>query len=87
MLKSDRLVCEKNATIARSVTNYNLYRQSQLETNLSIVRVKITTLVIHQLNFWSFVIYERPILDDEPKPHKFACLAGSPLLSHRPRND
>ena len=24
MLKSDRLVCEKNATIAQSVTNYNL---------------------------------------------------------------
>ena len=24
MLKSDRLVCEKNATVAQSVTNYNL---------------------------------------------------------------
>ena len=24
MLKSDRLVCEKDATIAQSVTNYNL---------------------------------------------------------------
>ena len=22
---------------------------------------------------WSFVLYERPILDDEPKPHKLAC--------------
>ena len=22
---------------------------------------------------WSFVLYERPILEDEPKPHKSAC--------------
>ena len=29
-------------------------------------------------NIWSFVSCERPILDDEPKPHKFVCSARLP---------
>ena len=41
MLKSDRLVCEKNATKAQPVTNYNLDPSILIVTNLPIVRGKI----------------------------------------------
>ena len=41
MLKSDRLVCEKNTTIAQPVTNYNLDPSILIVTNLPIVRGKI----------------------------------------------
>ena len=37
-------------------------------------------------HFWSFVTYERPILDDEAKPQNMQSLAGCPLPSERPRN-
>ena len=41
MLKSDRLVCEKNAAKAQPVTNYNLESSILIVTKLSIVRGKI----------------------------------------------
>ena len=41
MLKSDRLVCEKNATIAQPVTNYNLDPSILIVKKLPIVRGKI----------------------------------------------
>ena len=41
MLKSDRLVCEKNATKAQPVTNYNLDSSILIVTKLPIVRGKI----------------------------------------------
>ena len=44
-----------------------------------------TVKITRGSDFWSFVLYETPILDDEPKPHKFAC-SGRPLKSQRPRN-
>ena len=36
-------------------------------------RVQFTVYVHVSLLLVSFVLYERPILKDEPKPHKFAC--------------
>ena len=41
MLKSDRLVCEKNAAIAQPVTNYNLDPSILIVMNLPIIHGKI----------------------------------------------
>ena len=64
MLKSDRLVCEKNATKAQPVTNCNLGSINSVyfnyEVNLLVVRGKIFVTIdicvslaqIHILSFW-----------------------------------
>ena len=32
----------------------------------------------HEVHYWSFISYKRPMLDDEAKPKKFACSGRLP---------
>ena len=44
---------------------------------LSIDRLQQTQPISTTTN-WSFVLYERPAFDDEPKPHKLGCSGRLP---------
>ena len=58
MLKSDRLVCEKNAAIAQPVTNYNLDPSILIVMNLPIVHGKSCNTIPLPLRSYSGDLYQ-----------------------------